>query len=80
MVAEKGSDVIGIEEIRKKAGLTQPQFARTLGLSLRSYLNRITGDQDWKLSELIAIAEKYQPKFEIECGNKYSIRISKNKG
>ena len=80
MEKKKGSDVIGIEEIRKKADLTQAQFARTLGLSLRSYQNRLDGVQDWKLSELVAIAEKYQPKFEVECGKTYSIKISKNKG
>lgn len=77
MEKKKGSDVIGIEEIRKKADLTQAQFARTLGLSLRSYQLRLEGAQDWKLSELTTIAEKYQPEFEVECGVKYLIKISK---
>lgn len=77
MKTTKGSDVITIEEIRVKNGLTQVQFARSLGLSLRSYQNRIEGVQDWKLHELIDIAEKYQSKFEIESGEKYSIKISR---
>lgn len=77
MEKKKGSDVILIEEIRKKAGLTQAQFARGLGLSTRSYLNRLDGTQDWKLHELIEIAEKYQPKFTVESGDKYLLSIKK---
>lgn len=77
MVTEKRGDVITIEEIRDKSGLTQAQFARSLGLSLRSYHNRLEGKQDWKLHEIIEIAEKYQSKIVVECGNKYSIKISR---
>lgn len=77
MKSTKGSDAIRIEEIRKKAGLTQAQFASTLGLSTRSYLNRIEGDQDWKFYELLTIATKYQSKFIIESGENYQISIKK---
>lgn len=75
MSTEKGSDAITIEEIRKKADLTQAQFARSLGLSVRSYINRLDGSQSWKLDELILIAEKYQTKFEIKSGRNYQISI-----
>ena len=77
MSAGKGSDVITIEEIRKKADLTQAQFARSIGLSLRSYINRIDGVQSWKLDELLLIAEKYHAKIEVECGKRYQICIKK---
>lgn len=77
MSAGKGSDVITIEEIRKKADLTQAQFARSIGLSLRSYINRIDGVQSWKLDELLLIADKYHDKIEVECGKRYQISIKK---
>ncbi len=77
MSAEKGSDVITIEEIRKKADLTQAQFARSIGLSLRSYINRIDGVQSWKLDELLLIVDKYHDKIEVECGKRYQICIKK---
>lgn len=78
MIAEKGSDAITIEEIRKKTGLTQAQFARSIGLSLRSYINRIDGVQSWKLDELLLIEDKYFDKIEVESGTtKYHIYIKK---
>ena len=49
-----------VEEIRyDRSGKNQTDFAAELGISLRTYHDRIKGDQrDWKIYELI-VASRY---------------------
>lgn len=46
-----------IEEIRAGLGMSQKAFAEAIGLSLRAYCYRITGEREWTSRELIAIAK-----------------------
>lgn len=41
-----------IKSVRVGAGLTQPQMAEALGMSVPTYVNRENGIGDWKLSEM----------------------------
>lgn len=50
--------VLGIEEIRKKHGYNQTEWARLIGSTLRTYQGRLDGSQPtWKLDEIIKAAE-----------------------
>lgn len=66
-----------IENIRKQLNLNQTELAQELGISRRSYNNRIE-DNDWKITELIKLYNMCNQEIEIKCGaNTYSIKINK---
>ena len=47
-----------IEDIRKKVGYTQIDWAEKIGTSFRTYSGRLNGSQpDWKLDEVVKAAE-----------------------
>lgn len=76
---KKGSDILLIEKIREKNELTQSDMARELGISLRSYTNKLDGETDWKLNELIAISKLTDDCITIRSGKKeYRVKITTN--
>ena len=47
-----------VEEIRKQVGMTQKEFAETIGTSFRTYQGRLAGSQPkWLLSEVIKASQ-----------------------
>ena len=82
-VSERGVWKIKVKEIRKKLKVSPEVFASELGLSKVSYYNRLHGQQEWKLSELVILAELLkkvsdEETVEIECDSAtYSIQIDK---
>lgn len=67
-----------IEAIRKKLNLTQTELAQELGISKRSYINRIENESDWKIGELIKLSNLCNDDITVKCGvNTYSINIRK---
>lgn len=46
-----------VEEIRQSLNLTQREFAERLGISRRSYTNKIQGVFNWTVPELLKVAE-----------------------
>lgn len=82
-VKRKGVQTIKVKEIRKKLKVSPEVFASELGLSKVSYYNRLHGQQEWKLSELVILAELLkkvsdEETVEIECDSAtYSIQIDK---
>lgn len=79
MELKKGGDVLkDIETIRKDLNLTQAEVAQELGISLRSYLNRINNETEWKLSEIIKISNWCNEDIKVKSGmNTYLISIKK---
>lgn len=82
-VIERGVWKIKVKEIRKKLKVSPEVFASELGLSKVSYYNRLHGQQEWKLSELVILADLLkkvsdEETVEIECdAATYSIQIDK---
>lgn len=82
-LSERGAWKIKVKEIRKKLKVSPEVFASELGLSKVSYYNRLHGQQEWKLSELVILAELLkkvsdEETVEIECDSAtYSIQIDK---
>lgn len=82
-VKRKGVQTIKVKEIRKKLKVSPEVFASELGLSKVSYYNRLHGQQEWKLSELVVLAEllkkvSNEETIEIECdAATYSIHIER---
>lgn len=82
-LSERGVWKIKVKEIRKKLKVSPSEFASELGLSKVSYYNRLHGQQEWKLSELVILAEllkkvSNEETVEIECDAvEYSIHIRK---
>lgn len=82
-LSERGVWKIKVKEIRKKLKVSPEVFASELGLSKVSYYNRLHGQQEWKLSELVILAEllkkvSNEETIEIECdAATYSIQIDK---
>ena len=82
-LSERGVWKIKVKEIRKKLKVSPSEFASELGLSKVSYYNRLHGQQEWKLSELVILAEllkkvSNEETIEIECdAATYSIQIDK---
>lgn len=82
-LSERGVWKIKVKEIRKKLKVSPEVFASELGLSKVSYYNRLHGQQEWKLSELVILAELLkkvsdEETVEIECDSAtYSIQIDK---
>ena len=78
MKSMKGGDAITVEEVRKKLGLSQPEMANLIGISMRSYCYRITGDQDWRFNELAAITDNCDSELLLKSGsNFYRVSIQK---
>lgn len=66
-----------VDTIRKQLNLNQLELAQELGISRRSYNNRIENN-DWKITELIKLYNLSKDEIEIKCGaNTYSIKINK---
>lgn len=82
-LSERGVWKIKVKEIRKKLKVSPEVFASELGLSKVSYYNRLHGKQEWKLSELVILAEllkkvSNEETIEIECdAATYSIHIER---
>lgn len=82
-LSERGVWKIKVKEIRKKLKVSPSEFASELGLSKVSYYNRLHGQQEWKLSELVILADLLkkvsdEETVEIECdAATYSIQIDK---
>lgn len=82
-LSERGVWKIKVKEIRKKLKVSPEVFASELGLSKVSYYNRLHGQQEWKLSELVILADLLkkvsdEETVEIECdAATYSIQIDK---
>lgn len=82
-LSERGVWKIKVKEIRKKLKVSPSEFASELGLSKVSYYNRLHGQQEWKLSELVILADllkkvSEEETVEIECDSAtYSIQIDK---
>lgn len=82
-LSERGVWKIKVKEIRKKLKVSPEVFASELGLSKVSYYNRLHGQQEWKLSELVILADllkkvSEEETVEIECDSAtYSIQIDK---
>lgn len=56
-----------VEEIRRSHNLTQKEFAKIIGISKRSYYNKVYGVKPWLPAEL-AVISKYCNEIEIPCG------------
>lgn len=66
-----------IESIRKQLNLTQPEMAQELGISKRSYINKIEGDTSWTINELIKISKLCEEEIVVKVGiDTYSLRIT----
>lgn len=67
------------EQIRKEVGYNQTDFANSVGMSYRTYQERLSNTQpNWKISELIGIADYNDGKLQIEFeGETYNITIIK---
>lgn len=58
--------------------MTQAEFAQELGISKRSYINRIDNESDWCLKELIKISQMCDDEIKIKSGvNTYSVKVKK---
>lgn len=69
-----------IETIRKDCNLTQNEMAQELGMSKRSYINKIDGESGWTLSELVNISKLCDDEIELKVGiDTYGIKITKIK-
>lgn len=69
-----------IETIRKECNLTQNEMAQELGMSKRSYINKIDGESGWTLSELVNISKLCDDEIELKVGiDTYGIKITKIK-
>ena len=67
-----------IETIRKDCDLTQNEMAQELGMSKRSYINKIDGESGWTLSELVNISKLCDDEIELKVGiDTYGIKITK---
>ena len=68
-----------IEEIRKGVGYNQTDFANSVGMSYRTYQERISKTQpNWKISELVEIADYNNGKLQVDYeGETYNITIIK---
>ena len=67
-----------IETIRKECDLTQNEMAQELGMSKRSYINKIDGESGWTLSELVNISKLSDDEIELKVGiDTYGIKITK---
>ena len=74
---------IRIEDLQSQLCATAEDFARELGLSRGSFYLRLSGNQSWKLDEIIKMVEllktvSSEDTIELKSGlNNYSINIKK---
>ena len=71
------------EDIRyQNTNLSQTNFAKEIGMPLRTYLDRVTGKYpEWKITELIKLSKFNDGKVYVESeGIKYAISVSEIKG
>lgn len=67
-----------VENIREQLNLTQLEFSQQLGISKRLYNYKISGETEWKISELIKLTELCKDDIAIKHGgDTYSINIKK---
>lgn len=66
--------LIKVEEIRQSLGLNQTEMAKIVGCTSRTYQNKVYGIVDWKLDEIIKIAELIDDGVEV---NGYIIKANK---
>lgn len=67
-----------IETIRKDCNLTQNEMAQELGMSKRSYLNKVDGESGWTVNELVNISKLSDEEIELKVGiDTYGIKITK---
>lgn len=59
-----------VKSFRVGAGLTQPQMADALGMSIPTYVNRENGIGDWRLSEM----QKFADVVNQATGGNYSVK------
>ena len=59
-----------VKSFRVGAGLTQPQMAEALGMSVPTYVNRENGIGDWRLSEM----QKFAETVSQATGREYSVK------
>lgn len=59
-----------VKSFRVGAGLTQPQMAEALGMSIPTYVNRENGIGDWRLSEM----QKFADVVNQAIGGNYSVK------
>ena len=69
--------MLDIESIRKQLNLTQPEMAQQIGISKRSYINKIEGATSWTVNELINISKLCDDDIVIKVGvDTYTLKIS----
>lgn len=69
--------MLDIESIRKQLNLTQPEMAQQLGISKRSYINKLEGETNWTINELINISKLCDDDIVIKVGvDTYTLKIS----
>lgn len=70
--------MLEIKKVCEQLNLTQKQLADELGISKRSLIYRLDGEQKWNIQEIIKIAEMCNDEIAIESGiNTYSIKINR---
>ena len=68
-----------IEEIREDNELSQVDFAQALGMSRRTYLNRLSGDApDYLVKEVVEASKYNKGKVKVKVGSEeYEIEVRK---
>lgn len=74
---ERGGLLLDIESIRKQLNITQNDMAQELGISKRSYINKIDGETSWTINELIKISKLCNDDIIVKVGlDTYSFKIT----
>lgn len=66
------------EELRASLGMTQIEFAKAIGMSIRNYQERLDGKRPkWTIAEISKLAQLGEGKIRIVYqGKKYDIDLS----
>lgn len=78
----KGGAPIEVKSIQKKLNISSDKLAKELGISKASLYYRLSGEQSWKLPELIRLNQLQQSvsdddTIEVSCnGIDYLVRIT----
>ena len=73
-----GGDQINLKQIRKSQSLSPIELAKKIGISRSSYYNKIKGNTDWTLKELVTLTEMCGEAVEVRSGDEnYSVDIKK---
>lgn len=69
-----------VEEIRMtRTSMNQRDFAKAIGTTIRSYTNKVAGLFEWKLSELVKIAEFNDGQVKVTVNSKdYTVTIKED--